>query len=431
MSLVRTRWVRWVVVGLVLVALLGAVGSVQAVEVIESESIPKGVVIDDDVFIGGENVVVDGTVNGDLLAFGNTVTVNGTVRGSLVTAAQTIVVNGDIDGSIYAAGYALTLGPSATVGRNLYFGGFGLQAAPGSYTDRDLIMGGYQAVLSGEVGRDVKGGMGALEIKGKVGRDVVVDVGETGAQVAMPPTFGVPGAPPTIASGLRIGSDAEIGGKLTYTSPVKQDEAIESAPGSGVVYQTPVPTTTGVRDERAGAVVVVGRWILRRLRELATLLILGALVLWLLPDLFTKVVDKAGSEPMPSAGWGLLTWFGGYFIAGVIGVVIVIVAIILGVVLGLSSLSLAFTLFLLLVKYASKLVVSFLVGKLLLQKIAPKYAEYKAWPMVLGVVLYVVLRSVPFVGWLVGVAATLVGLGAMCLLCRERYARPKPEPVEE
>ncbi|MDD5469088.1 MAG: hypothetical protein PHS96_14955 [Anaerolineales bacterium] len=95
---------------------------------------------------------------------------------------------------------------------------------------------------------------------------------------------------------------------------------------------------------------------------------------------------------------------------------------------GFSGLSLVVTVFTLLVSYGSKLVFAYLVGKLTLEKVAPRYAEQKAWPLVLGVVLYLLVRSIPLLGWLVGVLATLLGLGAMWLWFQDR--RPAVAPAE-
>ncbi|MGE5073790.1 MAG: hypothetical protein ACM3MF_10205, partial [Anaerolineae bacterium] len=53
--------------------------------------IPAGQVINDDLYAGANEVVLDGTVNGDAVAFGKLVTVNGTVNGDLITAAQAVV----------------------------------------------------------------------------------------------------------------------------------------------------------------------------------------------------------------------------------------------------------------------------------------------------------------------------------------------------
>jgi len=80
---------------------------------------------------------------------------------------------------------------------------------------------------------------------------------------------------------------------------------------------------------------------------------------------------------------------------------------------------LVMAIFVLLISYGSKLVVAFWGGKWILSKLAPQAAESKIWPLVLGVVLYVLLRAIPVLGWVIGVIVTLLGLGAMWLVFRE------------
>ena len=439
--------VRWVLsVVLVLIGLLCAIGSAQAVAFIEDGQLAEGEVIDDDLFIGGQTVVVNGTVNGDLLAFGGDVTVNGTVKGSLVTSAQNVTINGDIMGSVYGAGYVLELGPSATIGRNAYFGAFSVQSRPGSTVARDLLVGAYQALLAGEVGRDLTAGLGALELSGKIGGDVKLEVGAPDQASPGPSYFGPPGGPTMIAPGLRVAQGARIGGALRYTSPSEQPGTIKETPAGGVIF------TRSAHDEdtrpggTSGLVWLIGRWILRRLRELTTLLLLGAATLWLLPAPFAASVGRARAKPWPAVGWGLIALFGGYAVAAVVAGVTLVLGAALGLItfgglartvlgLGFSTLSLALTLFLLLVSYGSKLVSAFLVGALILKGIAPQHADRKGWSLVLGVSLYVFLRAIPVLGWLVGLAATLMGLGAIWLFLRDRYAPtgadPEPRPVED
>src|SRR3989304_5338824 len=181
----NTPWktmLRWTSVLVVLVAIaFGTVRSAQAFEVNEDGVIPEGEVIDDDVLIGGNNVVINGTVNGDVFAFGSIVTLNGVITGSLVVGAS-----------------ALDLGSEAVVGRNVLFGGFSMSAKEGSSVGRDLLAAGYQTLLSGEVDRDVKVSVAALDLAGTVGGEVEATVeGPTGAGHICT-LFAPPGAPPMV-----------------------------------------------------------------------------------------------------------------------------------------------------------------------------------------------------------------------------------------
>lgn len=44
----------------------------------------------------------------------------------------------------------------------------------------------------------------------------------------------------------------------------------------------------------------------------------------------------------------------------------------------------------------------------------------QAWPLLVGVLLYVVLAGIPYLGFVVSVLVTLLGLGAMWLSLRQR-----------
>ena len=416
----------------------GLANSAKAVEFDDDGTVGADEVIDDDLFITGENVKIDGTINGDLIAVGSTVTVNGTVKGSLVTGAQAVTINGTVEGSVYSGASTLTLGEEASIGRNLFSGSFNLTTEPGSVVERDLLVGAYQVLLSGEVGRDVKGGMGALELNGKVGGDVAVEVDTSGSDSSGMPSFGgPPGVDTIIPSGIRISEEAEIGGKLTYTSPAEQAESIHISPEGGVEYIIAEVPVNEVSEVSPAA--MVGQWAIARLREFITLLLLGALAIWQLPTLFAKVTETVQAQTLPATGWGLIVVVIGYIGAFIVAGLILATAIFFGIVtlgglarsvfgIGFSGLSLVMAAFGLLVAYISKLVVSVAAGKFILQKLAPQYADSKAWSLVVGVLIYVLLRSIPILGWFIGLLVTLAGMGAMWLYYQSEQA-PKPEVI--
>ena len=129
---------------------------------------------------------------------------------------------------------------------------------------------------------------------------------------------------------------------------------------------------------------------------------------------------------MPSLGWGLVSVLVVYLGAFIAAGLIIAVAIFFGVVtlgelsrvvltVGFSSLALIMAAFGLLVSYGSKIVVAYMVGKLLIRWLAPKFEDQPIWPMIIGVLLYTFLRAIPFLGFAIGVFVTLVGIGAMWL----------------
>jgi len=443
MMLTRNKQpIRWLLaLGLTLTLVLGWTGAAFAADFRSGDTITigKDEVIDDDLIITGQNVIVGGTINGDLVVTGGTIVVNGTVNGSLLAAGQSLTINGTVGGSLYGAGASLTLGPQAVVERNLFFGGYSLTAEPGSVIKRDAAIGGYQAILKGEIQRDLRASIGALALNGVVGQNAYVDVGEPSSTV--PPDFWrsfVPGEgiPATIQPGLRIGTDARIAGKLNYTSPVEQRSGIAAQPQGGVAYSTPVPGTGGtaavitpVQPQNA-----LMNWLWSRLRTLVSLLVIGGLALWLLPLIFARVVEHVRTEPLPATAWGFAVMILGYLAA------LVAIVLLIAIVAGLGSLTLAglawgafwsgtvglgafFAFFTLLIAYGSKVVVAYPVGRWILQRIqgeadvAPT-GWNRAWPLLLGVLLYVLVAGIPYFGFVVSIVVTLLGLGAMWLSLR-------------
>jgi hypothetical protein len=416
------HWAPAIILALVLI--VAAVTPAHATEIDNDGNIGKSEVIDDDLILNGEIVNMDGTVNGLLIASGQTITINGivngdaillassviisegaSIKGNVITFAATTDVIGQIDGSLIGANSAVTFHKGSSVGRNVYFAGFSLKSEPDSVINRDLYSADYQVILNGTIGRNANVAAAAVELSGKIANNANFNV-EAPTNSKKPefffPGMTPPGAPPPIPTGLRIYESAEIGGQMIYTSPSEQASAI-------------------------------GKALLSALRNLITLLILGALVLWLIPSIFQKTVDQAKNRTLPAAGYGVLTVLAGYLGSVLIAGLIVLAGLIVGAItlgglsrtvfgVGLSSLALIMAVFTLLVSYGSKLVIAFLVGQWVVQKTAPQSKNQKAWALVTGVVIYVILRSIPIFGWLVGVIATVIGVGAMWML----YQNQKP-----
>lgn len=429
---------------LVIAAGFGLTTRTRAVEFDQDGVIEEGEVIDDDVFIANDVVEINGTVNGDVFAAGGVVKVDGTINGSLFVMAQNILIKGEIAGSVYSGSSTFTLGSDSEIARNLFYGGFNLSTENGSEVNRDLLVGAYQALLDGSIARNLQAGVGALEINGRIGGDVIAEVGSP-EDDQMPFFFTKPpGVETVVPTGLRVSDQAEIGGKLKYKSSQDMSQSIKGSPGGGVEFEY-IPETVDEKDVREagrwGAAVLVGKWIVKRVQIFVTLLLLGALAVWQVPSLLQRTGSKAQEHVLPSAGWGLVTlvvvYAGAVLAAGlIIAGALFFGAITLGglaktiMTVGFSSLGLTMAIFGLLVSYLSKLVVAYMVGKLILNSIAPKAAESIAWPLVLGILLYVLLRAIPILGWWIGAFVTLIGLGAIWLVYRDSQKPLSPEEKE-
>jgi cytoskeletal protein CcmA (bactofilin family) len=434
------KGVYWgVLLSLVVIFCLSVPTSVQAFESDSDGRLEKGETIEDDLLLAAGRVVVDGVVKGDLYATANTIVLNGVVEGSVFFAAQTIEVNGTIKGSLYGTSQSMTLGEAAQIKRNLFYAGFAFHSKPGSQVGKDALMVGYQAVLDGQIQRDLLASVGALEVSGEIGRNVKVNVGdpEEGSARSIPFST-APNVPPMIPSGLRINETAKIGGTLTYSSVKDQSQGIKSKPQGEIVFK---PIQAG--DSRSGTEKLqqslpyrVGKYILNRLQELVTLFAIGLVGIWLLPRYLQDWKERMQAEPLAAGLNGLLTVLVGYIGAGLFALVLLAIGIFMGILtlsglsktvlgIGFSTLGLAVAIFSLGVTYGSKIVVCIWVGEKVFQRFAPQSAHRVVLVLLVGVLIYVIVRSIPILGWVIGLLATLVGVGAIYLALRERIRLPE------
>ncbi len=455
----NSKWL--IALGMVFMLIMGAAGTVSAAEFPKGETIPAGETIDDDVFISGENVVIDGNVNGMLFVTGARITLNGTVMGDVLLVGETIVVsdtafidgnlfiagadltvNGQVTGSVFSGSSALVLGDSSSVGRNLFFGGFSLKTEDGSMVTKDLYAAGYQAMLSGAIERDLSFTGSAIEMNSQIGRNAALNVGnvekESQSNYWMATNPYISRYVDTVIQpGIRVSDSALIGGKLSYTSSVDFTDELDAITTGAIVYQTPVPyedqqnkidENGNVKDFNRRSIpgALSAAAALRIVRNFIKMFALGALALWLKAKLFKKLADAAYAEPLKAIGWGFVLIAVGCLALFIIPLTFIMVGILLGF-LSLGSLLFfwfgivgtillfAFMLFFFAVFTLSKILAAYLFGKWLLKGLFKQENEKPWLYLLLGVFLYVLIRAIPLVGWLVALTAALFGMGAFWL----------------
>jgi hypothetical protein len=452
-SILKKGWL--IAIALTLTLILTMVSTVSASEFPPEGTIPAGVTIEDDTFLFSKDVVMDGTVNGILVAAGQTVTINGLVQGdallmgetvtvasgavidgNLFTSAATVIIDGKVNGSIFGGSAAAELKENAKVGRNLYYGGYSLITKVGSMVGVDLFSGAYQVILSGSVARDAKIGASAIELNGTVGRNAVFNVGHD--QNADNPedwfsyTPGKQYFPRAIPAGIRIAGSAKINGNLSFTSDADQSSTFQPSTSGSITYQTPVPEEFSRGRQMGtepGNPSILGLSIITVAQRFITLLILGALAIWLLKKPFNKIINIGVQKPMHTAGWGFVIISVGFLALLVTPLVFVLMAILLGFLslggllfawLGVvgSAIVLIALAFFFVIFSVSKVIALYMAGRWLTGHLFPKSADNSWVILFVGLTFYVLLTMIPVIGWLAGMAAGLVGTGALWLVVR-------------
>ncbi len=401
-------------------------------------------IIEDDLYVGANEFVLDGTVKGDVIVGGNIITINGTVEGDLWAAGQVVIINGVVMDDVRIAGAGLQLGQDANVGGDLLAAGASLETKAGSVVGGDLLVGAGQALLAGEVGRDVLAGAGALELRGNVGGDVkaYVDQTEETASGPSPNVYmqqNIPLTLPSVSPGLTVTESAKIAGSLEYSSTYNLTFPGGSVGGEVTRVEPEFDENTYVPPTPAEKTI---KWALDFLRTAITLILIGLLIGWLVPAFLKATSGKVETQTWPSLGWGAITWAAFFFALLLIVIVMIAGGIIFGVLtlgglsgaivwLGILSMFALTVAFVLATAYITKIVVGTALGKWIFSKTNPTLAEHKFWPMILGVVVIagvVALFRFPlvplgFFGWLINFAVVLFGLGALWLWGRDRLSK--------
>jgi cytoskeletal protein CcmA (bactofilin family) len=346
-------------------------------------TVPAGETIDDTLLAAGQTVSIDGDVNGDLLAFARIVTIRGHVAGDVITAGETVEIQGGVGGSVYAAGRGVTI-KQMHIGRNLYTAGRDISVEAGVEIAGNATAAGDSLNVDGKVGVDLTAAGNALVVRGDVTRNVQA-FGQT--VTLLPP--------------------ASVGGNLI--AHVRAADNLQIAPGATVRGNV----DKQISAEPPGARVskyLMNSFYTWQIVRLGAAFLTGLLLLWAFAGLRT--------EPLADAGAGLKAGAIGLVTAIALPVVAFIACItVVGIPLGILAVILwLFGL------YFSKVVVAQLIGRKLFASAhgVPHYAA----TLLAGLVLVFIAGNLPWIGWLFGIAITLLGLGMIVTYISERLGRP-------
>jgi cytoskeletal protein CcmA (bactofilin family) len=345
------------------------------------QTIGAGTTINDDLYIFGNNVNVQGTVDGSVIAAGGTVTIAGHVTHDVMVAGGTVDINGPVDGSVRVAGGNVNVNGAVT--GDVVAAGGTLNLGSDATIGRDLLLGAGQATIGGPVVRNVTLGSGTVTIENSVGGNVTGNVDQ-----------------------LTLTSGAKVGGYLDYTSNHSATIDSGATVAGAVTRHTPATTTTPQFGTPAfGALSFIG-W----LRSWIGISILGLLLVLLFPAFSTKATEALTHRPGASVGFGAAIL--------VVTPIVGIIAFIAGLIIGGWWLAA-----LLLPAYVLALALGYVVSGLLIGRWTAERFGWKlhpAWIVVGGLFVLTAVGSIPVLGWIVSLFAVLFGLGALAIAATTR-----------
>lgn len=316
----------------------------------------------------GANITVTGPILGDLTAAGAMVTLDGEVEKDLMAGGGNLFINGSIGDDARIAGGNINI--SAPIAGDLLVAGGSIIITEKAAIGGDLILGGGNVTINAPVKGDVKIGGGRVMINSKIEGNINAEITEN----------------------LTFGPNAEVVGKVFYKSP-KTATVDSGARLGGIEYTEKQKSRANFKAFLTFAFVIktialgLAAWLLLKFRNKRVL----------------ALSESIAQKPWESLGVGLLVL--------IAWPIITILLLVTGVGYYLAII--------LAVVYVLILLITTLLAILFLGHLALKYLNKPGevspiWQtVVIGTVLWQLLKFIPVVGWIACAVIYLVVLGAM------------------
>lgn len=358
----------------------------QSVSVEQSIVVAKDQVINDNYVRFGQNITIDGNINGDVRVAGYNITINGDVAGDVLAAGQVIKIKGKVAGNVRVA--ATTVEIDSSVGKNVNVLANTLTLSKDSSVGWSLAFAAMSADIQGPVAGNIYGWSNNVTIANPVGTDVNLKLGKTGQ--------------------LTLENGALIKGDLKYMSD--QTAVIKSgAQVLGKNERQLLPAEVNKAKQ-----FISTSWIFFKIIGLFSLLLVGMILVSLWPDKTRQITQAMWQKPWKSMLMGLV-----YLIVAPIALLILLITII-GIPLSIIGFCLYFILL-----YTLKIFAGTLLGQKILEyfggkKLEPvKKEKSLIWPMILGTIIVFILVSVPYIGWILSLIATIWALGGVAEILKK------------
>lgn len=371
-------------------------GSAYAIDIKDQDTtiIAKDEIISSTLIRAGSSLVIDGKVQGDVICLGQSITINGFVDGDVLCAGQSITINGEVRGNVRAVGNSVVI--NGKVARNVMVAGSNITLGNQAQVGWDMMFAGAMNQINGSVKRDVDGVGARIIISGNVARNVYLMSGDNRQENQSEGE--------KINSSIVITKGATINGDFNY----KTNSQAQIEDGATIKGTTTKLSFTSTKGSSRGEFV---GWIWWRIICMFAALLVGLILVSWLKKPLNDIAQRIFKNSYRTIGIGFL-----------IMIVIPIVCFILAITIIGLPLALIFFVLWLTLMYLAKIIVAIIVGNEILkrrQKLeSSRQIDIKA--MIIGIVIAYIIFSIPVIGWLACLVATLLGLGMVWHYGREK-----------
>lgn len=327
-------------------------------------------IIEDDVYLVGETLIVSGEVQGDVVATGGTVKITGNITGDLIAAAGDVIITGNVNDDVRVASGTFEL--TGNVGDDLLVTSGMVKTTENATVGGDATIRSGDAELAGQFDGGLDVSAGEIDIIGTIEGDAELET-----------------------SDLSLRPDSQIKGDLKYTSP-RQINIPTGVVGEDITFddnrRDREPSAT---DSLFDIFSLIGT-----LAYYLFLFTIGAMMILIFPEQSKAIADHIKKEPVKDIFVGLLA------LAGALLGIFMLSIIIIGLPLALLLFAL-----LIFVLITAKIYTAMLLGDVMFEKLGIQHGQWTE--LAAGLLLLLVLTSLPWVGGLISIIATLAAMGSM------------------
>lgn len=371
-----------------LLLVLAAFISVPAIVFAQGEQtvfVPADQVIEGNYLKAANSLVIEGTIHGDVMVAGNTIEINGPVAGDVFAVGNSIKIRGPVSGSVRVAGSTVEI--QGAVSRNVLAAGSTVEITNEASVGWDVYVAGAAVKLQGPVKGNAWISGASVLFNDQIQKNANVVLDSEGFLTLLP--------------------EAAINGSLTYHADNQSQLSISE--GAIVKGETKLQTEiSSVANKVGGTFSALYGFIM--LISFFSLLVIGVVIVSLVPKVVLMIEEKMMSKPAQMMGWGFV-WL----------IIVPVIAILLMVTLIGIPLALMILVLYLITLYLSQVFAAFTIGMFVFNKVSreEKYSGNLLWPMVAGLIIYIFLVSIPFVGWLIKLIMVIWSIGALFAFKRE------------
>jgi cytoskeletal protein CcmA (bactofilin family) len=347
-----------------------------------SISLAKEEVADGNIYANCQEMTIDGTVRGDVVTACKNITINGVVMGDVISVSQNLTINGEIKGNVRSLAQTITI--NGIVGHNLNAIATNITFGQNSSINWDALVLGTNLKAQGVINGNLNGLSTNAFISGKIGRNINLHL--NGGDNVNP-------------SPLIINKNAVINGSLTYYSSSAATIESPSSITGQIIHQQPETTI----DYSAIAWGIF--------YKLLSALLIGSLIFSFRKEAWQNTIAKMNDKYWLT----ILTGFG----VLVLGLPIIVLCALTVIGWPLALIMLTFWIIAI---YFSLLVASFSLGEIIRKNFIKKTVP----PILilgLGLLIVLLLSTIPYFGSLLEIVMIIWGLGGIALNLKEHLKK--------